>query len=118
MNIDNITVEDLIENSAKALNELQVKLSEAIACRKKQEKLDLAKHIHSLARESGFTVEELLNLNFKDKEVNKKGTKEPVKILYRNPSNHDQTWTGRGLEPKWLREATGGDKEKRKDYKI
>lgn len=114
MNIDNITVEELLEHSAKALTGLQVKLTEAITTRKKQEKLDLAKRIHSLAKESGFTVEELLNLNFKEA----KGTKEPAKIKYRNPDNHEQTWTGKGLPPKWLREVTGNDKTKHKDYKI
>lgn len=111
MNIENISVEELLEHSAKALTTLQEKLTEAITRRKQQEKLDLAKRIHSLAMESGFSLDELLNVKVKRMTGR-------AEAKYRNPTNPEQTWTGKGLPPKWLREATGGDKTKYNDYKI
>ncbi len=30
---------------------------------------------------------------------------------YRNPDNHDETWTGRGLQPRWMRAAMNGGKD-------
>ena len=64
-----------------------------------------------MAHDSGFTLDELLNVKVKVK-------KERAEAKYRNPNNHEQTWTGKGKEPGWLSELTGGNKDKRKDYKI
>jgi DNA-binding protein H-NS len=33
-----------------------------------------------------------------------KGVKLPAK--YRNPQNHTQTWTGRGVDPSWVASLT------------
>lgn len=116
MKIENISVEDLIEHSAKELMILQEKLAEAIDRRKKSEKSELIKTIRNLAKESGFTVEELMSLKSGDEAKVK--SRSEVAIKYRNPANPEETWTGRGLAPKWLKELTGGDKEKFKDYLV
>jgi DNA-binding protein H-NS len=41
-----------------------------------------------------------------------KATSAKIPAKYRNPDNHSQTWTGRGLAPKWLKAliAAGHDK--------
>jgi DNA-binding protein H-NS len=47
----------------------------------------------------------------KAKKAAKRGYK--VKPKYRNPDNPSQTWAGRGLRPKWYRQAlASGRKEK------
>ena len=41
------------------------------------------------------------------------GTAKPaskVAAKYRNPSNNLQTWTGRGKQPHWVRDAIAGGK--------
>lgn len=37
------------------------------------------------------------------------GTKAEAK--YRNPANHEETWAGRGMKPKWLTAALKGGKK-------
>lgn len=43
------------------------------------------------------------------------GARGPVKPKYRNPENPDQTWTGRGIAPKWI---AGYAKEDRDQFLI
>lgn len=47
----------------------------------------------------------------------KKSTRAKVPPKYRNPADASQTWTGRGLKPKWLQAAlqAGGSLD---DFKI
>ena len=40
-----------------------------------------------------------------------------VKPKYRNPANRSETWTGRGLKPKWMVAAMKGGK-KQEDFAI
>lgn len=42
-----------------------------------------------------------LGINVKDLLIEKK----PTEIRYRDPSNDESTWTGRGPKPKWLKDA-------------
>jgi DNA-binding protein H-NS len=37
---------------------------------------------------------------------------------YRNPENPVETWTGRGLMPRWMTAALKGGKKKREDFAI
>ena len=41
-----------------------------------------------------------------------KATSAKIPAKFRNPDNHSQTWSGRGIEPKWLKAliAQGRDK--------
>lgn len=59
------------------------------------------KQIKQLAEEAGFKV--------KFEELVEGGGKKLVPVKYRNPSRHEETWTGRGKHPKWLqRELDNG----------
>ncbi|MGE4079451.1 MAG: H-NS family nucleoid-associated regulatory protein [Reyranella sp.] len=40
-----------------------------------------------------------------------------MKPKYRNPANRSETWTGRGLKPKWMVAAMKGGK-KLEDFAI
>jgi len=66
--------------------------------RKKKEALIAAQ---KAAQEFGFSLEEVLG-----------GRKAGAKVAprYRNPSNPDQTWTGRGRKPLWVVEALNSGK--------
>lgn len=61
--------------------------------------------ITALARQEGYTIEEL----FGDSRAKATNTR-PVAPKYRNPKDSAQTWTGRGKQPLWVREAIAGGK--------
>ena len=94
-NLSETEIKALIDNAEKALKERQSsKRKEVIA------------QIKELAASIGVTVEILDG----DKKADRKGSK--VAAKYRNPADASQTWTGRGLAPKWMQEllAAGRDK--------
>jgi DNA-binding protein H-NS len=39
-------------------------------------------------------------------------------VKYRNPSNPNQTWAGRGLKPRWLVAELKGGKRKLADFEV
>jgi DNA-binding protein H-NS len=85
----------MIENAEKALKQKQEnKRKEVIA------------QIKQLAASIGLTV----SFSEGGRESSRKGIKVPPK--YRNPANPEQTWTGRGVAPKWMQAliAAGHDK--------
>lgn len=65
--------------------------------RKKQEALAKAE---AVAREAGFSLSELMETTPTRKG---KGQVNPPK--YRHPENPELTWTGRGRQPAWIKEA-------------
>ncbi len=85
----------MIENAEKALKQKQ-----------ESKKKEVIAQIKQLAASIG------VNVTIQDgaKESSRKGIKVPPK--YRNPANPEQTWTGRGVAPKWMQEliAAGHDK--------
>lgn len=59
------------------------------------------------AKAEGYTIEELFGVaaparTKAPRAPRKAGAKVPPK--YRNPANPEQTWTGRGKQPRWLAE--------------
>lgn len=80
-------LESLIENAKKE-----------IVVRRQQEKEEAIKKIHSIAEQTGFSLEELMA----SKAVKKKSK---VKPKYHDPSDNTKTWTGRGRKPRWLAAA-------------
>lgn len=82
--------------------------------------------VKAIIRDAGLTVSEVFGTGAKrgpgrppKAAAAKKGAKKKVKRgykvkpKYRNPDNPAQTWAGRGLKPKWYRQAlAAGRKEK------
>jgi DNA-binding protein H-NS len=68
--------------------------------RKKQEALVAAQ---KAAREHGFSLDEILGA---------KGAKTATKGApkYANPADASQTWTGRGRQPQWIKDALAAGK--------
>jgi len=66
--------------------------------------------IVKLAKEAGLTASDIakaLNAGKPTKAksakvVKKSGPRGKVAPKYRNPANHAETWTGRGVSPKWV----------------
>lgn len=89
-----MSAEDLAKSPLKELLELQTQLNKAIELRKKADRYEVFAKITSIASESGFSLDELLN---------QKGLKKtPAIVKYRNPNNQAEGWAGRGRKPKWV----------------
>lgn len=94
------------------LHELVQKAERALEDKKKSERNNVIKHIKELAASIGVTV----TISEGTKPVSiRKGAK--VAPKYRNPSDHNQTWTGRGVKPRWLSELVKAGR-RIDDFKI
>jgi DNA-binding protein H-NS len=100
---------DLGPYSIEQLNALIERTKKEIAYKERIRVQEVRNQIHKLASDLNMTVEDLLKLDLKKK----KSAKPVGKIKYRNPANPSQTWTGRGKQPNWLKEAMekGASKE-------
>jgi DNA-binding protein H-NS len=62
----------------------------------------------AMVKAYGFDIDDLFGRSRKGK----------VPVKYRDPENPANTWTGRGLMPRWLVKATRGGKAKKDDFLI
>lgn len=91
---------DLSNFSMAELRDLQTQVAEQIKTRQKDEITNVQKQILALAQSVGMTVEQIMNLKGGQ---TKKATK-PVAVRYQHPDNPEQQWTGRGRQPRWIKE--------------
>ena len=90
---------DLLTLSLEELSDLLGSAQNALQDRQKAHRKAVIKEIHELAATIGVTV----TIGGDQKNTrggSLKGSKAPIR--YRNPNNASQTWSGRGLKPKWL----------------
>ena len=83
---------------------------------KRKPLLVVRKRLSLLARNEGYTIEELFGNGAPAVARSPKAGPKPVKARktlgkvapkYRNPDNASETWTGRGKQPRWLAAFTG-----------
>ena len=95
---------NLLQLSLHELAELVQNAEKALADKKKSERKNVIAKIKELADSIGVTVT-IHDGNTQTRGASsRKGSK--VAPKYRNPANLEQTWTGRGVTPRWLREYT------------
>ncbi|MEL6609450.1 MAG: H-NS histone family protein [Pseudomonadota bacterium] len=92
---------DLTSMSKAELQSLQKDVTKAIADFDDRQKRDALAKLEAQAREMGFSLAELTGAK-KAKSTN------PPK--YRNPENAEQTWTGRGRQPGWVKDLLASGK--------
>ena len=90
---------DISKLSVEELKRLQVEAEALIVSKKDQAIEDAYDQILAIAESVGFSVEELLELG---EQKRKKTTRKAVEPRYRNKNNPEDTWTGRGKQPRWL----------------
>ena len=56
------------------------------------------KDLQALAKKHGLSVDEIVGKK-------RKGKKAAAPAKYRNPSDPNQTWSGRGRQPAWFKDA-------------
>ena len=93
---------DLSNYSLNELKRLGYDVEKEITERHRQELGKAREQILSIAQGLNLSVEELLGTTGKKAKGGKAGT---VQARYRNPADSQQTWTGRGRQPKWVGEA-------------
>lgn len=94
-----IKMADLTSMSLAELQSLQKKVAKAITKVERQEKTQALAALEAKAKEMGFSLSELTG----GKTAKTAGPKGAPK--YANPDNPDQTWTGRGRRPEWIKTA-------------
>jgi DNA-binding protein H-NS len=90
------------------LNELISKAQVRQTELRKEKVAKLREKIHAMVKAEGFAMEDVFGGTRKARRST--GTVAPK---YRNPSNPEQTWSGRGKRPRWFNDALkAGKKEK------
>jgi DNA-binding protein H-NS len=94
---------DLNNLSLQELKTLQGDVDVAIRNFEKRKKAEALAEVERVAKENGFSLKELLG------EGKPAPRKSKVAPKYANPSNPEQTWSGRGRKPAWVNalEAAG-----------
>ena len=96
--------------SLNELEAIQKKVNREIQKRRTKAQEEGLKKIKLIAAEYGLTAAELKGISStkrsatRKKVVKKRG---PVAPKYRDPSNAQNTWTGRGRKPKWVETYLG-----------
>lgn len=101
---------DLSSLSVAELRDLQQKIPGEIKKRESQEKINALNELRAFAKSKGFSIEELLGKEVKEKAI---ATRGKVAVKYRHPQDASLEWTGRGRKPKWVEAwlANGGSLE-------
>ena len=95
---------DLSKKSTSELKKLKAKIDRHIESQQVSKLRDVLARMQVIADEVNMSVEQVVKA-CKPMRRKKKAAKLKVPIKYRNPKNSEQTWTGRGQRPVWLREA-------------
>lgn len=94
-NLSETELQAVIDNAANALKEKQA-----------QKRKEVIAQIKQLASSIGVTVD----IHDESDKTIRKGKK--VAAKYRNPDNESQTWTGRGVAPKWMQALISAGRDK------
>ncbi|GAB2850506.1 H-NS histone family protein [Pseudoduganella ginsengisoli] len=89
---------DLSNMSTAQLRQLQEQLKKELTQRETQERAQAIEKILAIAKSVGATVEELVA------GAKLKAPGAEVAPRYRNPADAGQQWTGRGRQPKWVKD--------------
>lgn len=87
---------DFINKTPEEIQKIIADAQAALIEKQKSERKETLAKIKSLADSIGVTV----TIHEAGKKTEKRQSS--VAIKYRNPNNASETWTGRGLKPKWV----------------
>jgi DNA-binding protein H-NS len=90
---------DLESMSLDDLKKLSRDVERAIASFEDRKRKEARKAMEKVARDFGLSVEEVIGVQKPSSRVSKSAAK------FRNPANPSDTWSGRGRQPGWFKEA-------------
>lgn len=102
---------DLKSMTLPQLEKLQKKVEQAIVTAQSRRTKDALAAVEKVSKEYGVSLDELLGA--KAPKAKKRGPKPGVKRgkaapKFKNPADAAQTWTGKGRQPTWYRDAIAG----------
>jgi len=97
---------DLSNMSVGDLRNLQEQIKQEMKKREVQEVQKAREQILAIAQSVGVPLKDLLATGGRGSST--KGAQ--VAVRYRHPDNASQQWTGRGRQPKWVKEWVEGGK--------
>jgi DNA-binding protein H-NS len=100
---------DLSNMSLGDLRNLQEQIKQETKKREQQEVQKAREQILAIAQSVGLSVDELVGNARRGAKSASAGTGS-VAVRYRNPADASQQWTGRGRQPKWVKEWVEGGK--------
>jgi DNA-binding protein H-NS len=101
--VEKLSYDELIALKGKVEKALEAKKSEHVGHVRAQ--------IHAQLEKAGLSMADVLGHEVKPSassvKVKQRGPVKGSKVApkFRNPKNAEQTWSGRGLKPRWLQEA-------------
>lgn len=95
---------DLDKMSLKELKSLKKKVEKAIDGFEERQRSEAISKLEATAREMGYSLSELTGKKAA------KARKNPVAPKYRDPKNASLTWSGRGRQPQWFKDAVASGK--------
>ena len=90
--------------SLEELKALKKEVETAIASFQDRKRQEALKAMEAVAREHGMSLEEIIA-------GTKKRRKAKAAPKYRNPLNAAETWSGKGRQPGWFKDAIKGGKK-------
>ena len=100
--------QELLERKATLEREAKL-LEEKLSAARREERQEIIQRVLAMMREHGITVEDLGGSRRLQAPGAHKNAGKSVAPKYRNPST-EETWTGRGLKPKWVMAALAAGK--------
>lgn len=89
------------------LQQLQFQLTREINDRRSEEKQKVVEEFAAFAKAKGFSIDEFIlvqpAMHAAPKHCSSVSKRRPARLKYRHPEIADQTWTGRGKTPRWIR---------------
>jgi len=90
---------DLAAYNLTELKGLQSSVEQELKNRQNQDLQRAKERILEIAQSAGMSIKELLA---ESRRPSKGMGSQQIQARYRNPSNANQTWTGRGRQPRWI----------------
>ena len=95
---------NLDKMSLEELKALQKDVKSAIANFEKRKRAEAKKAIEAVAKEHGLSLNDILG-------VGGKSPRAAAPAKYKNPADPSQTWSGRGRQPQWYKDAIAAGKK-------
>ncbi|SEW28414.1 DNA-binding protein H-NS [Cognatiyoonia koreensis] len=96
---------DLSAMSRKELTKLRDNIDKALESLKKKELKAAREAAEKAAAAHGFSLAELTGAGKKYGRKKSSGPKTKAPAKFKNPNDPSQTWTGKGRQPQWFKDA-------------
>ena len=92
--------------SSTELKAMKARIEQMLVERESTERKDLREKMAAMAAKAGFSLDDLVGGGQGARSKGRKAGKAAKgAVLYRNPKDASQTWSGRGRMPLWLSDA-------------